>query len=86
MTDNGSNVVAAFKNLVVDMVEDEDTLLLDNEGETVIELIHDDYDEKHGELTSEFDDDDDNEIEFCKFPKRISCIAHDLQLVLHKVV
>ena len=92
LTDNGSNMVAAFKQQVCSADED------DIDGrESTAEESNDMYDTEMetgetetrlaDEVQKEIDDFDDKEIEhnvaFCQF-SRMSCFAHTLQLVIRR--
>ena len=92
LTDNGSNMVAAFKQQVCSTDED------DMDGrESTAEESNDMYDTEMetgetetrlaDEVQKEIDDFDDKEIEhnvaFCQF-SRMSCFAHTLQLVIRR--
>ena len=79
VTDNGSNMVAAFKNhLTTHHNEDEED---DGESDTVDESTDTLSDSEEEDFLSK---DLDRDLVFGSFIKRVPCFAHTLQLVIRK--
>ena len=78
ITDNGSNMVKAFRQIAC--TEEEDSA----EEEEIDETITDTPVE-HLEEEEDFEDNEFNhDLAFQLYCKRLSCFAHTLQLVMHK--
>uniref|UniRef100_A0A914XF45 HAT C-terminal dimerisation domain-containing protein n=1 Tax=Plectus sambesii TaxID=2011161 RepID=A0A914XF45_9BILA len=91
-TDNGSNMITAFRDLTISISReiDEDSTTADEPQSSIfladpnIEVESDDVEEEIDKDIFEFEscEEDSNSV----FSKRLPCIAHTIQLVLHSTV
>uniref|UniRef100_A0A914WLD1 BED-type domain-containing protein n=1 Tax=Plectus sambesii TaxID=2011161 RepID=A0A914WLD1_9BILA len=93
VTDNGSNMIAAFRDLTISISReiDEDSITADDLKSSSIFLADPNIEVESDDVEEEIDR-DILEYKSCKedynsvFSKRLPCIAHTIQLVLHSTV